>query len=91
MSVPIKFNNDILIPRSILKKNEVGPRDLTKMPESADFLTEYDAIINHGIETNVSASEGVVGRQLDVNGPLLSPKKFDQNYLEKAYRKMDER
>lgn len=27
MGVPIKVNNDILIPRSILKKNEIGPRE----------------------------------------------------------------
>lgn len=46
MSIPIKFNNDILIPRSILKKNEIGPRDLLKATtESGDFLSEYDAIL----------------------------------------------
>lgn len=91
MSVPIKFNNDILIPRSILKKNELGPRDLLKANESGDFLSEYDAIVSQGIESQVTPSDGVIGRQLDINGPILSPKTFDPNYLEKAYRKMDEK
>lgn len=30
MGIPIKVNNDILIPRSILKKNEIGPREYLK-------------------------------------------------------------
>ena len=51
MSIPIKFNNDILIPRSILKKNEIGPRDMLKDQESADFLTEYDTLITQGIDS----------------------------------------
>ena len=62
MSIPIKFNNDILIPRSILKKNELGPRDLARTQELTDTLSEYDGLIAQGIDTQVSPSECLVGR-----------------------------
>lgn len=62
MSIPIKFNNDILIPRSILKKNEVGPRDLARTQEVTDTLSEYDDLIAQGIESQVAADECLVGR-----------------------------
>ena len=91
MGIPIKVNNDILIPRSILKKNEVGPREYLKQMESQDFVAEFEDLIGHGTESQVSPSEGIVGRQLNVRGPILSPKTFDPNYLEKQYKKMEER
>jgi hypothetical protein len=76
-----KVNNDILIPRSILKKNEVpqykrGPDDVE------DELDEFDAY-GSGAE-DIAHNEAVVGRQL--KGPLLSPKTFSQNFLENQYR-----
>ena len=37
----------------------------------------------------INPNEGIVGRQLDVNGPILSPKTFNQNYLEQHYKQME--
>ena len=91
MGVPIKVNNDILIPRSILKKNEVGPREYIRQQEAQDFVAEFDEIVGQGVDSQVSPTEGIVGRQLDTKGPILSPKTFDPNYLEKQYKKMEER
>ena len=44
LGIPIKVNNDVLIPRSILKKNEVDRKDLYDK-ELPDDLGEYDDLI----------------------------------------------
>lgn len=75
-----KVNNDILIPRSILKKNEV-PQYKRGLDDLEDELDEFDA---YGSGAEDIAHEAVVGRQL--KGPLLSPKTFSQNFLENQYR-----
>ena len=51
MGIPIKVNNDILIPRSILKKNEVGPREYLKQLEAQDFVAEFDDVVGQGVDS----------------------------------------
>jgi len=80
LGIPVKVNNDILIPRSILKRNEVGPREVYKDQPQADELDEFEELVG-GAEMQIAPQEGVVGRQLDLNGPILSPKTFNHNYL----------
>ena len=74
-----KVNNDILIPRSILKKNEFGLKDKQRM---RDELEEFEELLGQGDENQISNTEGIVGKHLDTNGPVLSPKTFNRNYLE---------
>jgi hypothetical protein len=66
-----KMNNDILIPRSILKKNEV-PQYKRGLNDNEDDLEEFELNVT-GAE-DIAQNEAVVGRQL--RGPLLSPKTF---------------
>ena len=90
-----KVNNDVLIPRSILKKSEVGPRDYAKMrlkdelPQLSDSEELEDFLAGKNVEHQISPREGVVGRKLDVAGPILSPRTFNQNYLENQYKKIE--
>ena len=88
MGVPIKVNNDVLIPRSILKKNDANRKDLF-YKDIPDDLGEFDDLIAQGAELEINPNEGIVGRQLDVKGPILSPKTFNQDYLEKHYKAME--
>ena len=76
----MKVNNDVLIPRSILKRNDVNRRDMFEQ-EMADDLGEYDELVGQGADLEIDPNEGIVGRHLDLNGPILSPKTFNQNYL----------
>ena len=86
--IQVKFNNDVLIPRSILKRNEINRRELYDR-EVVDDLKEFDEIIGQGTELEIDPNEGIVGRHLDLNGPILSPKTFNQNYLQNHYKKME--
>lgn len=61
-----KINNDILIPRSILKKHVAAQKN--KGGEGTfDFLDELEDLNND----NILYNEAVVGRQLDANDSLL--------------------
>ncbi len=73
-----KVNNDILIPRSILKKSEY-PKKLNNDYE-VDYLNEFENLINGNEQ--LLPKEAVVGKHVDLNGSILSPKVFGQNYLE---------
>ena len=84
----MKYNNDVLIPRSILKRNEVNRRDIYDK-DIADDLKEFDDLIGQGAELEIDPNEGIVGRHLDTKGPILSPKTFNQNYLQNHYIKME--
>lgn len=64
------MNNDILIPRSILKKNEVA--QYKRLAEGDDEMEEFEAY--GSAADDLAPKEAVVGRQL--KGPLLSPKTF---------------
>ena len=85
-----KANNDILIPRSILKKNELRAREFAQMQLNhkdgvhniLDTYEEFEELNGHGPDHQLSPREGVVGRHLDADGPILSPKTFNANYLE---------
>lgn len=79
-----KFNNDILIPRSILKRNEPVDRKPKKAAEGLDL----DELLKHAEDT-LPANETLTGKQLEVGGPILSPKNYNQNYLEHQYKQMD--
>ncbi len=37
----------------------------------------------------IAPNEAVVGKHLDKGGPMLSPRTFNQNYLENRYKKME--
>lgn len=76
------MNNDILIPRSILKRNELPPKPPVE-------LDDFDELLNDAEQ--LAAKEAVIGRQIDMNGPMISPRLFNQNYLENMYRKMEMR
>lgn len=78
----------MLIPRSILKKNEYNRKDLYTR-EVPDDIGEFDEIVAQGAELDIDPNEGIVGRQLDPQGPILSPKTFNQDYLQKHYKAMD--
>jgi len=78
-------NNDILIPRSILKKNEPPKR---YQPEKEDF-DEFDELLGPAGPDQIAPNEAVIGRHLDKDGPMLSPRTFNQNYLENRYKKME--
>jgi hypothetical protein len=80
--LPQKCNNDILIPRSILKRNELPP----KPQEELDF---FDELLNDAEQ--LAPKEAIVGKQIDMNGPMISPRLFSQNYLENLYRRLEER
>lgn len=47
-----------------------------------DVFEEFNELIGQGVDHQISPREGVVGRQLDPEGPILSPRTFNQNYLE---------
>ena len=78
-----KVNNDILIPRSILKRNEAG---LTKKGNK-DNLDEFDELLNEAEQ--LASKEAVVGKQIDMNGPIVSPRTYNQNYLRNVYRALE--
>jgi hypothetical protein len=77
---PSKMNNDILIPRSILKRNELPLKPAVE-------LDDFDELLNDAEQ--LAVKETIIGRQIDVNGPMISPKLFTQNYLENKYRNME--
>ena len=53
-----KVNNDILIPRSILKRNTNPAAKATKDSNDFDFIDELEDIDNH----NILYNEGVLGK-----------------------------
>ena len=77
---PQKCNNDILIPRSILKRNELPPKDLAEIDDFEELLNDAEQL---------ASKETIIGKQINMNGPMLSPRLFSQNYLEGIYRKME--
>ncbi len=77
-----KIYNDILIPRSILKKNEGEPRRKGRDGDTFDDLLS-------GADQLIDPSEAVIGRGLEIDGPILSPRAHHQNYLQNQYRMMD--
>ena len=79
------MNNDILIPRSILKKNEAPKR---YGGEKEDF-DEFEELLGPAGPDQIAPNEAVLGRHLDKDGPMLSPRTFNQNYLENRYKKME--
>ena len=80
-----KVNNDILIPRSILKKNEAPKRYQT---DKEDF-DEFEELLGPAGPDQIAPNEAVLGKHLDKVGPMLSPRTFNQNYLENRYKKME--
>jgi hypothetical protein len=66
-----------------LKKNEFGLKDRQRL---RDELEEFEELLGQGDENQISSTEGIVGKHLDTNGPVLSPKNFNRNYLENQYR-----
>lgn len=46
-------------------------------------------MVGHGPDHQISPREGVVGRHLDIDGPILSPKTYNANYLENQYKKIE--
>lgn len=73
VTVQGKFNNDILIPRSILKRNEPVERKTKKV---ADQGLDLDELLKHAEDT-LPANETLTGKQLEVGGPILSPKNYN--------------
>jgi|TARA_B110001450_G_C17367897_1_gene378413 hypothetical protein len=78
-----KVNNDILIPRSILKRNEAG----IAKKGNKDNLDEFDELLNEAEQ--LASKEAVVGKQIDMNGPIVSPRTYNQNYLRNVYRALE--
>ena len=78
-----KVNNDILIPRSILKRNEGG---LPKK-NNQENLDEFDELLNDAEQ--LASKEAVVGKGIDMNGPIVSPRTYNQNYLQNMYKAME--
>jgi predicted secreted acid phosphatase len=66
-----KVNNDILIPRSILKRNEAGIAKKT----AGDNLDDFDELLNDAEQ--LASKEAVVGKQIDMNGPIVSPRTYN--------------
>ena len=66
-----KVNNDILIPRSILKRNEAGIAKKTK----GENLDDFDELLNDAEQ--LASKEAVVGKQIDMNGPIVSPRTYN--------------
>lgn len=79
-----KVNNDILIPRSILKRNNHPAARPKPDGGQFDFVDELEDIDN----ANLLYNEAVVGRQLDTNAPLLRPRFGVHDYLESQYKTM---
>ena len=52
-------------------------------------LDDFDELLNDAEQ--LAAKESIVGRGVDMNGPLISPRLMNQNYLENLYRKMEAR
>ena len=78
-----KVNNDILIPRSILKRNEGGQ----SKKANKDNLDEFEELLNEAEQ--LASNEAVVGKQIDANGPIISPRTYNQNYLRNVYRALE--
>ena len=78
----MKCNNDILIPRSILKRNELPPKNPVE-------LDDFDELLNDAEQ--LATKEFIVGKGVDMNGPLVSPRLNGSNNLENLYRKMETR
>lgn len=76
----MKCNNDILIPRSILKKNDLPPKPPVE-------LDDFDELLNDAEQ--LASKEQIVGKGVDMNGPLVSPRLTGN--LENLYRKMETR
>ena len=72
LTVQGKFNNDIRIPRSILKRNE----PVEKKPKKAAEGLDLDELLKHAEDT-LPANETLTGKQLEVGGPILSPKNYN--------------
>lgn len=79
-----KVNNDILIPRSILKRNEAGQNKKS----NKDNLDEFEELLNEAEQ--LASKEAVVGKQIDKNGPIISPRTYNQNYLRNVYRALEQ-
>lgn len=77
-----KVNNDILIPRSILKRNNHPAARPRQDGAQFDLVDELEDIDN----ANLLYNEAVVGRQLDANAPLLRPRLGLHDNLESQYR-----
>ena len=78
-----KVNNDILIPRSILKRNEAG----IAKKNNQDNIDEFDELLNDAEQ--LASKEAVVGKHIDMDGPIVSPRTYNQNYLKNMYRAME--
>jgi len=65
-----------------LKRNELPPKPPVE-------LDDFDELLNDAEQ--LAAKESIVGRGVDMNGPLISPRLMNQNYLENLYRKMEAR
>ena len=52
-------------------------------------LDDFDELLNDAEQ--LAAKESIVGKGVDMNGPLISPRLVNQNYLENLYRKMEAR
>lgn len=75
---PFKINNDILIPRSILKKHDAPKR---YMAEKED-LDDFEELLGTSNLDQININETVVGKHLDKDGPMLSPKTYSHNFLQ---------
>lgn len=65
-----------------MKRNELPPKPPVE-------LDDFDELLNDAEQ--LAAKESIVGRGVDMNGPLISPRLMNQNYLENLYRKMEAR
>ena len=61
-----KVNNDILIPRSILKRNFAAPK-MKKTESGFDLLAELEGFGND----QISSQEAVIGKMIDKDNKLL--------------------
>jgi len=77
-----KVNNDILIPRSILKKNTHPEAKLMKETTEFDFIDELEHIDN----ANLLYNEAVIGKHIDHNNTILKTKHGGQDNLENQYK-----
>ena len=67
-----KVNNDILIPRSNLKNG----------PQREKYKNVFDELVVGSGAEEVAPNEAVIGRKLKPDGQFLSPRTFNQNWLE---------
>ena len=58
------------------------------MTDKEDF-DEFEELLGPAGPDQIAANEAVLGKHLDKDGPMLSPRTFNQNYLENRYKKME--